>query len=87
MPAHSAMHIPYRMRLLRRFLLFFAIAFLLPLASHAGWWYWQTHAPDWQRADWTSAKLLQAASVEPEATVHVFAARVGRWRGIFAHHS
>ena len=49
------MHIPYRMRLFRRFLLFFAIAFLLPLASHAGWWYWQSHAPDWQRADWTSA--------------------------------
>ena len=87
MPAHAAMHIPYRMRLLRRFLLFFAIAFLLPLASHAGWWAWQERAPNWQRADWTSAKLLPAASDAAEATVHVFAARVGRWRGIFAHHS
>ena len=75
------------MRFLRRFLLFFTLAFLLPIASHAGWWIWQTHAPDWRRADWASAKLLPAASIEPEATVHIFAARVGRWRGIFAHHS
>ncbi|MGF7051263.1 hypothetical protein GGC47_000423 [Bosea sp. OAE752] len=75
------------MHLFRRFLLFFVLAFLLPLATHAGWWIWQTHAPDWRRADWSSAKLLPAASVDPEATVHIFAARVGRWRGIFAHHS
>lgn len=73
--------------LLRRFLLVFTLAFLLPLASHAGWWIWQTHAPDWRRADWTSARLLPAAATEPEATIHLFAARVGRWRGIFAHHS
>lgn len=75
------------MRLFRRFLLVFALAFLLPLATHAGWWIWQAHAPDWRRADWSSAKLLPAAAIEPEATVHIFAARVGRWRGIFAHHS
>lgn len=75
------------MRPLRRFLLFLSLAFLLPVASHAAWWSWQPNAPDWRRADWTSAKLLPAAATEPEATVHVFAARVGRWRGIFAHHS
>jgi hypothetical protein len=75
------------MHLFRRFLLFFVLAFLLPLATHAGWWIWQTHAPDWRRADWSSARLLPAASTDPEATVHIFAARVGRWRGIFAHHS
>ncbi|MGO4284171.1 DUF3750 domain-containing protein [Bosea sp. TAB14] len=87
MPVRLVLHIPCRMRLFRRFLLFFVLAFLLPLATHAGWWVWQTHAPDWRRADWSSAKLLPAASVDPEATVHIFAARVGRWRGIFAHHS
>jgi hypothetical protein len=75
------------MRVLRHLLLIFALAFVLPLASHAGWWAWQTHAPSWQRADWTSAKLLPAAAAEPQATIHLFAARVGRWRGIFAHHS
>ena len=48
---------------------------------------WQPLAPDWRRADWSSAELLPAAGIEPDATVHVFAARVGRWRGVFAHHS
>ncbi|KRE17805.1 hypothetical protein ASE63_00970 [Bosea sp. Root381] len=75
------------MRHVRRFLLLFTLAFLLPVASHAGWWYWQPLAQDWRRADWSSANLLPAAAIEPEATIHVFAARVGRWRGVFAHHS
>lgn len=75
------------MRHLRRFLLFFLIVFLVPVATHAAWWSMQTKADTWVRADWSSAKLLPAASIEPEATVHVFAARIGRWRGIFAHHS
>ncbi|SIQ02232.1 Protein of unknown function [Bosea sp. TND4EK4] len=75
------------MRFARLFMLLFLIVFLIPVASHAAWWYWQPNAADWRRADWTSAKLLPAAAIEPEATVHVFAARVGHWRGIFAHHS
>ncbi len=75
------------MRHARRFLLFFSLFFLLPVATHAAWWYWQPLASDWRRADWSSAQLLPAAAIEPEASIHVFAARVGRWRGIFAHHS
>jgi len=80
-------HIFFPMRIARRFLLLFSLVFLLPVASHAAWWYWQPSAQDWRYADWSSAKLLPAAAIEPEATVHVFAARVGRWRGVFAHHS
>ena len=68
-------------------MLFFLLAFLIPLGTHAAWYYWQPLAPDWRRADWSSAQLLPAAAIEPEATIHVFAARVGRWRGVFAHHS
>lgn len=75
------------MRLARRFLIVFALLFILPVATHAAWWSRQSLAGEWHRADWSSAKLLPAATIEPEATVHVFAARVGRWRGAFAHHS
>ncbi len=75
------------MRPARRLMLIFSLLFLLPVMSHAVWWLGQTNASDWRGADWSSAKLLPAAAIEPEATVHVFAARVGRWRGIFAHHS
>lgn len=71
----------------RRLLLLFCVLFLLPLATHAAWWSWQPLAADWRRADWSSASLLPAAATESEATIHVFAARVGRWRGVFAHHS
>ncbi|AMJ63385.1 hypothetical protein AXW83_01845 [Bosea sp. PAMC 26642] len=75
------------MRIARRILLLFTVLFLLPVATHAAWWSMQSNASDWRGADWSSAKLLPAATIEPEATVHVFAARVGRWRGVFAHHS
>jgi hypothetical protein len=65
----------------------FLLIFVLPLVLH-GLWQWRHGWPDsWHGADWSSARLLPAATDEPEAVVHVMAARVGRWRGIFAHHS
>ena len=71
----------------RAFLAFFLI-FLTPLAGHALWW--QTRddlAPSGRQADWSSARLLPPPAAAPDATVRIFAARTGRWRGIFAHHS
>lgn len=70
------------------FLSLFLLLFALPLALHAAWWFMRDDlAPNWSRADWSSAKLLPAAEEAPEASVHIYAARVGRWRGVFAHHS
>ncbi|GAB6845217.1 hypothetical protein HNR00_004815 [Methylorubrum rhodinum] len=64
------------------------LAFLLPLATHALWWSAKGgRAESWSSADWSSAGILPPASAAPEAMVRVYAARVGRWRGIFAHHS
>lgn len=60
--------------------------FLLPLAVHAVYWLAVDEGVPWSRADWSSARLLPAASAHPEALVHVYAARTGRWKGIFAHH-
>ncbi len=37
-------------------------------------------------ADWSSTGMLPAAASVPEAKVMLLAARVGRWRGIFAEH-
>jgi hypothetical protein len=75
------------MRTARRLSLVFVLLFLVPVATHAAWWSMHSNASDWRGADWSSARLLPAAAIEPEATIHVFAARVGRWRGVFAHHS
>jgi hypothetical protein len=71
----------------RRFLLLFLVLFLIPLAAHAVWWMSQDRADSWSRADWSSAGLLPSASARPQAMVHIYGARVGRWRGIFAHHT
>lgn len=74
--------------ILARALLFVLVLFVLPLAAHALWWALRVDlAPDWRRADWSSAELLPAPQAAPQAMVRVFAGRVGRWRGIFAHHS
>jgi len=71
-----------------RTLLIIAFVFFLPLAAHALWWSMRDDvAPNWSNADWSSAKLLPLPAAKPEALVYVYAARVGRWRGIFAHHS
>ncbi|GJE18909.1 hypothetical protein AIGOOFII_3642 [Methylobacterium marchantiae] len=62
--------------------------FLLPLGTHALWWMVRGGgAADWSVADWSSAGLLNPPKASDPALVRVYAARVGRWRGIFAHHS
>src|SRR5205085_5751547 len=71
-----------------RVLLFILTLFILPLAAHALWWAARDDvAPSWRSADWSSAHLLPEPAAAPQAIVAIYAARVGRWRGIFAHHS
>jgi Protein of unknown function (DUF3750) len=65
----------------------FALLFLLPLCLHAVWWLATDPAKAWNQADWSSANVLPPPNAKPEAMVHVYAARVGRWRGVFAHHT
>ncbi len=75
------------MRIFRKIWLFFLVLYVLPLAAHAVWWTATDTASAWQQADWTSSGMLAKPRDKREALVHVYAARVGRWRGIFAHHS
>jgi hypothetical protein len=71
-----------------RILVFIVGLFLMPLGAHALWWAARDDlAPSWRAADWSSARLLPEPSTAPQALVAVYVARVGRWRGIFAHHS
>ncbi|KAB2916287.1 MAG: DUF3750 domain-containing protein [Hyphomicrobiaceae bacterium] len=75
------------MHLMRFLSIAFACAFLAPLALHAAWWLSHDTAVAWNQADWSSARLLPPARTKNEALVHIYAARTGRWKGIFAHHS
>ena len=71
-----------------RVLAFVIGLFIAPLAVHALWWAARDDiAPNWRNANWASANLLPKPSEKADALVHIYAARVGRWRGIFAHHS
>lgn len=67
--------------------LLYLLFFLLPLALHAAWWLSREHPASWSVADWRSAGLLPPAEAKPDALVHVYAARAGRWKGVFAHHT
>ncbi|MFE1599114.1 DUF3750 domain-containing protein [Methylobacterium sp. ID0610] len=76
------------LRLVLSAILALLLLFLVPLAAHALWWWSRDDkAPDWATADWSSARLLPPAAAAPGAVVRIYAARVGRWRGIFAHHT
>ena len=80
-------HLIGAMHVLRLSSLAFLAVFLTPLALHAAWWLSTDAAQAWNEADWSSAHILPPARAKPEALVHVYAARTGRWKGIFAHHS
>jgi hypothetical protein len=74
--------------ILARVLLVILALFILPLAAHALWWAARDDlAPSWRAADWSSAHLLPEPAASPQPIAAIYAARVGRWRGIFAHHS
>lgn len=63
------------------------LCFIAPLCLHAAYWRVVDHDQGWAQADWSSAGLLPSPRAHPEAMVRVLAGRVGRWRGVFAHHT
>lgn len=75
------------MTLARHLLAAFGLIYLLPLALHAAWWMITDPAKAWNEVDWSSSGILAPARARPQALVHVYAARVGRWRGTAAEHT
>ena len=50
--------------------------------------YWLGESRDnWQTASRSSAELLAAASLHPDAVIRVYGARTVRWKAIFAIHT
>ena len=73
--------------LAKRFVIIFLCLFLLPVVLHGAIWWAQGWPRSWSHADWSSAGVLADPTERPEATVRVYAARTGRWKGIIAVHS
>jgi hypothetical protein len=76
------------MRRVVKFIAVLAVLFIaLPLLAGAVLGYARGWPASWRSANWQSARLLPAAATLPEAQVMIFAARTGRWKGIFAVHT
>ncbi len=74
-------------RALRLIAMFAIFIIALPTAGGAVIAYARGWPSSWRSADWASAGLLPKASTVPDAEVLIFAARTGRWKGIFAVHT
>lgn len=72
---------------LKYFLLAFCLLFAAPLLLRAAFDWRAVSAENWASADWSSTGKLPRAQADAPALVRVYAARTGRWRGIFAVHT
>lgn len=68
-----------------------SLALLLLIAGslglHAAIWLAKSHPESWATADWSSTGTLPRAGENKQALIRVYAARTGRWKGVFATHS
>lgn len=69
------------------FLALFIVLFALPLTAQALLHMTRDKPASWSEADWSSTGRLPQAHDHKPAMVRIFAARTGRWRGIFAVHT
>lgn len=58
-----------------------------PVLTGAFWSYAQGWPASWHTADWSTSGIAPRPADTPEAVVQVYAARAGRWKGIFAVHT
>lgn len=65
----------------------FLMLFAAPLGVHAAFWWNKDHPTSWATADWNSTHTLPSPARNKTAMVRVYAARTGRWKGVFATHT
>lgn len=58
-----------------------------PVLLMAAWSVAMGWPDNWRTADWSSARLAPDPTVEKGAIIQVYAARAGRWKGVFSVHS
>lgn len=60
---------------------------LIPTAAAAAYFYAQGWPGSWSQADWSSTRTAPDPLQDREAIIQVYAARAGRWKGVFSVHS
>ncbi|MGI9405728.1 MAG: DUF3750 domain-containing protein [Hyphomicrobiaceae bacterium] len=63
------------------------ILFVVPTLASAAWSYADGWPRSYRHADWSSTGIAPDPSVEREAIVQIYAARAGRWKGVFGVHT
>lgn len=74
-------------QLIRGFIAFVAVVFLLPAAATAVWWSMQDRPASWRAADWSPSGVLPPASADADPAIYVMAARTGGLKGALSLHS
>ncbi|MQW87237.1 DUF3750 domain-containing protein [Sinorhizobium saheli] len=75
------------MKYARRLFLAFAMVYLLPALTSAGFWYFKERPQSWREADWSSAGVLPKASLTQGAAIYVLSATTGGMKGAVASHA
>ncbi len=75
------------MRIFKMFILAFLLTVVTPLGLHAAHWWSKSQPSSWATANWSSTRTLPHPSRSKPAMVRIYAARTGRWKGVFATHS
>lgn len=73
--------------LLKQFLLGLALLVLVPISVMGAWSFASGWPENWRTADWSSSRQAPDPLIEKQAVIQVYAARAGRWKGIFSVHS
>lgn len=60
---------------------------VLPIAGASLWSYHAGWPDSWHTADWSATGIAPQPAKSKEAIIQVYAARAGRWKGIFAVHT
>lgn len=75
------------MKMVTRSLLYLFVIFLFPASLSVAYWYFADRPQSWRNADWGSSGLFLPAAKNPEAVIHVMAARTGGLKGALSVHS
>ena len=76
-----------KISLIRQFFLGLALLVLVPIVVTGAWSLAAGWPQSWRTADWSSSRQAPDPLVDKEAIIQVYAARAGRWKGIFSVHS
>lgn len=72
---------------MRKIIFWLGSLVIAPIILMAGWSVAMGWPDNWHTADWSSAGLAPDPAKEKAAIIQVYAARAGRWKGIFSVHS